>query len=99
MLQPIPEGVIDPVFSSAKPAHPQRELDYTFANDPGLTGNSSVASDPAFANDPEIAGGKILSITDRKLEGAEAAASEFAESEASDTADGWTARKASTPSP
>jgi hypothetical protein len=113
MLQPIPEGAIDSVYSGAEGAHSQPELDYTFsqppdiqpeldytfANDPGFSHHSNVVNDPAFANDPEIAGGRIISITDRKLEEAEAGAPQVAGGQTSDSEDGWTARKISTPSP
>jgi hypothetical protein len=110
-LRSIPDNLADPVYANAKAAPSKPELDYTFAKDPGLPNNagfaddpgvsnkSSVVHDPAFASDPEIAGGRIISITDRKVDDTEAGPTHAAEGEIPDSDDGWTARRSSAPSP
>jgi hypothetical protein len=100
-IEAIPEPMLAPSYSSSKPARsmPTRsaeELDYSFANE------RAVPHDPDFARDPEIAGGKILSITDRKLAEAETDRADLADSTDSITpanGGGWTAREVSTRSP
>jgi hypothetical protein len=106
-IEAIPEPMLAPGYSKAnssksKPrispvrserAHSAEELDYTFAAE------RAIPHDPDFARDPEIAGGKILSITDRKLDEAETDHAGVAETTAPADGDGWTARAISNRSP
>lgn len=90
----------------AAPASAEPAMDYSYSgpqprvNLPASGGRRARVSDPAFANDPEIAGGVILSITDRKVEDgsqvADTAPSTRPQSSPAGASSGsWVARRAS----